>query len=342
MEKYREILQDRLDRYEESYPWYCLHRERDESKLSAAKIVTPRWGGDLKSFAYQTGEFYENSDLNVLTLRPEARENLKYVLGLLNSKVVQCWMSEKAKQKGLTRQSMLYKLPIRRIDFSKKREVAKHDRIVRLVDQMSATKQQLAKLNRFFAIRLTRLTGPDQLPEPDIEAVTRSLKGAALRRLHNHPKVTVQSEHTGEFILTRVGDIVDAAELFTKRTKEHRYALRLSGKGRKKVTVIAPKEILRYLHQILAAWKGKSWDEIKELPIAKDLVTYRAKEKQIVSEARKLLRKTVSIQTKIDALVYDLYGLTDKEIKIVEQSLQPTVASCPRVRLLNWRGTRVQ
>ncbi len=209
-----------------------------------------------------------------------------------------------------------------RIDFDKKREIAKHDRVVQLVDLMIETKQQLAKLNRFFASRLTRLAGPDQLPDPDIEAVTRSLKGSALRRLHNHPKVTVQSEHTDEFILTRVGDIVDAAELFTKRSKEHMYALRLSGKDRKSVTVIAPKEILKYLHQVLAGWKGKSWDEIKELPIAKDLATYRATEKQVITKARKLLRKVVSIQAKIDEMVYELYGLSDKEITIVEEQGQ--------------------
>ena len=33
---------------------------------------------------------------------------------------------------------------------------------------------------------------------------------------------------------------------------------------------------------------------------------------------RSLLRKVASVQSKIDALVYELYGLTEDEIRIVE------------------------
>ncbi len=320
LSRYREVLAARLERYDENYPWWRLHRPHNRDIYESRKIVTSRWGKQ-NVYALQEGGFYENSDINLYVRLASTREDLRYILALLNSQVLQYWVSHKGRGEGVSRQIRLKRIPIRRIDFNKKREIAKHDKVVRLVDLMIETKQQLAKLNRFFAARLTRLSGPKELPEPDVEAVTRSLKGSALRRLHNHPKVTVQSEHTDEFVLSRVGDVGDAAELFTKRSKERMYALRLSGKGRKTVTVIAPKEILKYLQQVLAGWKGKSWDEVKELPIAKDLATYRTQEKHVVTEARKLLRKVVSIQARIDALVYELYGLTDKEIRIVEEKL---------------------
>jgi len=92
----------------------------------------------------------------------------------------------------------------------------------------------------------------------------------------------------------------------------------LSCKGRKSANVIAPKEILKYLQKVLPKFKGKTWPEIKEIPVARDLATYQAKEKEVVAEARFLLRKVASIQSKIDALVYELYGLTQDEIRIIE------------------------
>ena len=95
-------------------------------------------------------------------------------------------------------------------------------------------------------------------------------------------------------------------------------AMSLSGKGRKSANLIAPKEILKYLQKVLPKFKGKTWPEIKEIPVARDLATYQAKEKEVISDAKSLLRKVTSIQSKIDALAYELYGLTEDEIAVVE------------------------
>jgi hypothetical protein len=95
-------------------------------------------------------------------------------------------------------------------------------------------------------------------------------------------------------------------------------AMSLNGKGRKTANIIAPKEILKYLQKVLPKFKGKTWPEIKEIPVARDLATYQAKEKEVISEARALLRKVASTQSKIDALVYELYGLSKDDIAIVE------------------------
>ena len=183
---------------------------------------------------------------------------------------------------------------------------------------------------------------PDELPEAEVEAVTLGLPDSALRRLRNHPKVQVKPEPAADFVLTGIGEIADAADLFTEAAgtvpdcgapragdcpspaasarvpSPPMYAIRLTGKGRKTTNVIAPKEILKYLQKVLPKFKGKTWPEIKEIPVARDLATYQAKEKEVVSEAKSLLRKVVSIQSKIDALVYELYGLTQDEIRIIE------------------------
>jgi hypothetical protein len=189
LEKYREIISQKREAKEGKLPWYSLHWARSADVLGKSKIVTPRWGGDLKHFAYQTGDYFENSDMNVIVPKPGTKEDVKYLLGLLNAKPVQAWLGEKARQKGLTRQSILFEIPVHRIDFESKHEVAQHDKLVKLVDEMIETRQALAKLNQFFGARLTRLDGPDELPEAEVEAVTLSLPDSALRLLRNHPKV---------------------------------------------------------------------------------------------------------------------------------------------------------
>ncbi|GAH90197.1 unnamed protein product, partial [marine sediment metagenome] len=69
--------------------------------------------------------------------------------------------------------------------------------------------------------------------------------------------------------------------LFDKNIDEPRYSLDLKSKNKKQISIIAPKEIINYLQDVLKNYIGKSWDEIKKIPLAKDLQTYQKKEKQI-------------------------------------------------------------
>jgi len=317
LSKYREVLAARLVRYGEAYPWWRLHRPHSRSIYDAEKIVTSRWGKQ-NVYAIQTGGFYENSDINLYVRKEGTRESLKYVLAVLNSRLLNYWTGHKGRGEGVSRQIRLQRIPVHRINFEDKHEAAQHDKLVKFVDEMLETKQALAKLNRFFGARLTRLSGPDELPEAEVEAVTLSLPDSALRRLRNHPKVVVKPEPATDFVLSGVGEIVDAADLFTGRSDENMRAMSLTGKGRKTANIIAPKEILKYLQKVLPKFKGKTWPEIKEIPVARDLATYQAKEKEVVSEARSLLRKVASTQSKIDSLVYELYGLSEDEIRIIE------------------------
>ncbi|MBN2464715.1 hypothetical protein JXD38_03705, partial [candidate division WOR-3 bacterium] len=318
--KFRGILEYRLQQYEEKYPWFSLHRERDPLVFEGPKIVTPHYRY-LHPFVYSEGSFYTSDENYVYKKMPGVKEDEKYFVALLNSAVTDRWMMRRLTKKASGYEMLSQRMesvPVHRIDFGDKHEVAQHNRLVKLVDEMIETKQALADLNQFFGSRLTRLSGPDELPEAEVEAVTLSLPESAKRRLRNHPKVEVKPEPSADFVLTGIGEIGDAADLFTGRRDEDMYALRLNGRGRKIVDIIAPKEILKYLQKVLPKFKGKTWPEIKEIPLARDLATYKAKEKEVVSEARSLLRKVAATQSKIDAIVYDLYSLTADEIATIE------------------------
>ncbi len=317
LNKYKEALSARLDRYGESYPWWRLHRPHSRTIYESEKLVTSRWGKQ-NVYAIQRGGFYENSDINMYVKRPGVREELRYMLALLNSRFLNYWVEHKGRGEGVSRQIRLQRMPVRRIDFDDKADVTRHDKLVVLVDEMITTKQALAKLNRFFATRLTRLSSPEELTEPDVEAITLALADGDLRKFKNHPKVTAKPENVPDFILSKVGDVTSADDLFTKHDEERFYQLPLTGKGRKLITILAPKEVVKYLRSVFAKHIGATWAELKETPIARDPAVYKAKEKEILAEARSLLRKVASTQSKIDALVYELYGLTQDEIRIIE------------------------
>jgi hypothetical protein len=75
-------------------------------------------------------------------------EDLKYILALLNSKLLTFRFKSIGKMKGGGVLEYFWnsisKLPVRRIDFSNRQDRARHDKIVALVEQMLSAKKQLA------------------------------------------------------------------------------------------------------------------------------------------------------------------------------------------------------
>jgi len=332
LERFKPILENREGCNEGLYPWYRLHCPRRSETFEGEKIVSPQRAGS-NVFAYHVGPLYASVDVYFTTLNDGTRESLKYICGILNSRLILFWLDNKCKKKGKALELYarpLARIPIKRVDFGNERDVARHDKLVKLVDEMIETKQALAKLNRFFSARLTRMTSAEELPEPDAEAITGSLPDKDLRKVKNHPKVFAKPASVADFVLSKVGDAGSADDLFTTRDMTESsddsdrvpsppiYALPLTGKGRKLITVLAPKEIAKYLQGIFSKHIGTSWAELKETPLARGLATYQAKEKAVMTEARSLLCRVAATQSKIDALVYELYGLTEAEIATIE------------------------
>ncbi|GAC1480082.1 MAG: hypothetical protein NVS2B12_35090 [Ktedonobacteraceae bacterium] len=116
LQRFAPILEARLKRYHENYPWYRLHRPHKREQYEREKLVAPRWGRQI-DFAYEAGGRYENSDINIFVKSKGVPEDLKYFLALLNSRPLAFWMSHKGEFKGVSRQALLHEIPIRRIRF---------------------------------------------------------------------------------------------------------------------------------------------------------------------------------------------------------------------------------
>jgi hypothetical protein len=98
LSKYKIILENRLISYNEKYHWTAIHRPRDENIFIKPKIVTP-YRSQINSFAYNECEWFCRTDTYVITAKNN-KANLKYILGLLNSKLYFHWLYNRGKRKG--------------------------------------------------------------------------------------------------------------------------------------------------------------------------------------------------------------------------------------------------
>jgi len=157
LEKFREILESRGGHTRGELGWWALHRPRDEKLLRAKKIVCSRWGEKGPDyFGFQKGEYFEGTDIRVIVPNDLAREDIRYILAILNSYLIRKWITEKVQRRGYTAQSALSQIPICRIDFNNSAEIRIHDEIVDKVKAISEEMHELASYSKYF--RGPRLT----------------------------------------------------------------------------------------------------------------------------------------------------------------------------------------
>ncbi len=110
--RYKPILDDQILEYEEEFPWYALNRPRTIDVFEDLdKIILP-YRSLTNAFAYSNEPIFGSRD--VLYIRKKSTvTNIKYLLGLLNSKIIYYWLYNKGKRKGETLE--LYQRPVSEI-----------------------------------------------------------------------------------------------------------------------------------------------------------------------------------------------------------------------------------
>jgi len=119
--------------------WYGYIYPKNIEVMSSAKILVPDIA-DRASFAFdETGEYAFTSGYGII-LGTQVKESPKYILGLLNSKVLDWYFKRISTtlRGGFFRYFTQYmeNLPIRTIRFSEPTDKTRHDRVVTLVDRM--------------------------------------------------------------------------------------------------------------------------------------------------------------------------------------------------------------
>ena len=306
LQKYKEILENRAERF---YPWYRLHRPRQRESFEGIKIISPHYRYP-RPFVHSDDELYTSEENYILIKKRNIRENEKYFIAILNSLAIDLWLVNSCTKKASGYELLADKLsqiPICRINFADPKEVEVHNRLVALVDEIIEAKKSLVSYNRFFPkTRLTRLQENEPLPELSDEEVVKSLESSVLRTVRTHPQIQHQPQTIEHFFLKG------------RELAEDAQSLIVTSKDRQRLTLTAPQYALVYLQKALPNYQGKEWSEIIDqilIPTEPGLADKKSAE--ILSQVASLRDKIKSLQQEIDSIVFDLYGLSKEERKVI-------------------------
>ena len=114
--------------------------------MEQTKILTPSiansasYSLDSQDYFYFVGSGGGGGGAYGITLQNADVKEYQYILGLLNSKLVDMYLKEcSSRFRGgyyAYNKQYIEKLPIRTIDFDNSDDISKHDEIVKLVEQM--------------------------------------------------------------------------------------------------------------------------------------------------------------------------------------------------------------
>lgn len=123
--------------------WYALGRSQNLTEMNQAKILTPSIAASASFSLDEEGRYYfvgsggGGGGGYGITLKPEVGLAYEYILGLLNSRLLDAVLKATSSQfRGgyfAYNRQYIEQLPIRTIDFSNPEDRAQHDRIVELV-----------------------------------------------------------------------------------------------------------------------------------------------------------------------------------------------------------------
>ncbi len=307
LEKFHPILEQKRECQEGKLPWFSLHWPREQTIFEDEKIVSP-YRAEVNSFSYNNGGFYGSTDMYFITKKSTTKESIKYILALLNSTLLDTYCSHQLKPKGKIREyfpTPLSKIPIYPIDFKNPKEVKIYNTLVRKVDEIIEHKKGLAKSNKYFIERLSRLASNEPLPEIDIQKYIDTLQDNKKLSLRLHPEIKI----TPELDLLKQ---FDEKEFYLARTKEEKDRIMLSAKNKTHLIISGEKHLLKLVTQLLGRYIGRRFIEIKNSILLPDNISlFNKKLEQMLNEVKTLRKSIENIQASIDNIVDGLYKVTN-------------------------------
>ena len=149
---HKSFLENREDGKLKGNSWYAYGRSQALNTMEQPKIITPDYYAHASYCLDLNGEYYfcgGGAGGYGIVLKPDY--NLQYILGLLNSKLVD-WYLQKISIRAYQTAFMYVKkyieqLPIRVINFDDPADKARHDDMVRLVERMLDLHKRVAAAN---------------------------------------------------------------------------------------------------------------------------------------------------------------------------------------------------
>jgi adenine-specific DNA-methyltransferase len=119
--------------------YFVMLNPKEEHYFTQPKIIAP-YRSKTNTFAYNESPWYASKDVSFILCK-NGEYSLKYILGLLNSRLYYLWLYRKGKRKGNTLE--LYIRPLSDIPI-KRTAPTKQTPIINLVDRILAAKAKAA------------------------------------------------------------------------------------------------------------------------------------------------------------------------------------------------------
>lgn len=125
--------------------FYCVSYARNEENFIGEKIVCPQ-RSPSNTFGYNSVPWYPTSDVFTITLKDKNTFDLKYVLGVLNSKLYYMWLYQRGKRKGELLELVpqpLKAIPILKIEKQEQQSIVE---IVKKIIEADKSKKDISSL----------------------------------------------------------------------------------------------------------------------------------------------------------------------------------------------------
>lgn len=177
---------------------------------------------------------------------------------------------------------------------------------------------EFAKYSKYFSgLRITRLPFNDPLPNINNEAIINSISAGNIYNIRTHPELKIKKIKNfseNEFYFSKI----EKPELILTGDAQ----INIKDKNKTSFFIEGPYELLELLYNILPNWKNNPWDEIKENILLPDnIINFNMKKANILNEVQNIRSEILELQKQIDQIVYKLYDVDEREIKIVESEI---------------------
>lgn len=140
---FKKILEAKRESKIGRLPWYSLHWSREKLMFEGEKIICPQRSYQ-NCFAYNNIPWFSSADVYFIT-KKNKEINLKYILGILNSKLCYIWLYKKGKRKGDMLElyaTPLEQIPIKQISEKEQDKfIEKINKIIDLKEKEGETKE---------------------------------------------------------------------------------------------------------------------------------------------------------------------------------------------------------
>ncbi len=178
----RRTLEERENGKMRHERWYAFGRTQSLGLHDFRKLAIPRLVHRLQAFYDTKGEFYlDNVDVGGLILSQNNDRDYKFVVGLLNSKLLDWYFRQRSVPfrggfRSANRQ-YLEPLPIRRVDPKNAKDKAMYDRLVTFAERMVELQERLAGTDASLVSERESLERPVAQTDGEIDELVYDLYG---------------------------------------------------------------------------------------------------------------------------------------------------------------------